>query len=583
MRKKLLSMFLASAMVVSMAACGSSGSTSGTTPDAAPADTQTEAAAPAATETKEEVAPVEEAAPAEEAAASELVDGKFADTRSITVEIYDRGNDGGSDPENNMYTDFIKKGMLEEHNVDVTFKKVPRWTETDDINNLLAAGEAPDICVTYSYPTILTYADMGGVIDLAPLLEQYQSELPNLWAWLGDQNIYWDKDPKTGTVWAVEGRRAEQSRIVTFVRQDWLDKLGLSAPTTTQEFEDMLVAFKDNADTLLGADAAKMVPFSISKDIGWRAANIITAQMDPNITDKDYYINGFDDRMLTEPDTKEAIRMLNKWYNAGLMWKDFALQQDDTVEDDMIKAGYVGAFQHNWDMPFRSGDDSYNANLARNVGPDAKFVAIDPFTNSAGKHAKWLYSPAGDRKSFFPTTNDEPLASLLYLDYISRPDVIKYLQAGDEGVTHEVLESGAIQIIAAEGDAIQNSGKNIDYTITCNGTWFGDADLAALSLAYGYAGIDPELVSQADKCAHTDGLTPKNVNVGTIEAEAGVGDTLSQKRNEVYDNAVVASEADFDSVWDSYIADYLSSGGQAIMDERAEKWAEYFGDATMLP
>ena len=51
----------------------------------------------------------------------------------------------------------------------------------------------------------------------------------------------------------------------------------------------------------------------------------------------------------------------------------------------------------------------------------------------------------------------------------------------------------------------------------------------------------------------------------------------------MFDNAVVASEADFDSVWDSYMADYLSAGGQAIMDERAEKWAEYFGDSDMLP
>ncbi len=570
MKKKILSILLAGTMVASLAACGGASGGQAEAPAPAPA-----AEAPAAETKAEEPAPE---------AAAEFENGKFAETRKITVEIYDRGNDGGSDPENNMYTEYIRNGMLEEHNVEVTFKKVPRWTETEDINNLLAAGEAPDICVTYSYPTILTYAEMGGIIDLAPLLEQYKSELPNLWAWLGDQNIYWDKDPKTGTVWAVEGRRAEQQRIVTFVRQDWLDKLGLAAPTTTQEFEDMLIAFRDNAETLLGADASKMIPFSTSYDIGWRAANIITAQMDPNITDRDYYINGFDDRMVTQPQTKEAIRLLNKWYNADLMWKDFALYgSGDTTEDDMIKAGYVGSFQHNWDYVFRNGEDSINSNLRRNVGEDAKFVAVDPFTNSEGKHAKWLYSPAGDRKSFFPITNQEPLASLLYLDYISRPDVIKYLQAGDEGVTHEVLESGAIQIIAATGDAIQNSGKNIDYTITCNGTCFGDPELAALSLAYGYADADPELVSQADEFSRTDGLTPKNVNVGTIEAEAGVGDTLSSKRDQVYDNAVVASEADFDSVWDSQIADYLSSGGQAIMDERAEKWEEYFGDATMLP
>ena len=576
MKKKVLSMFLASAMALSVVACGSSNG--GTTTDTQTASTD---AAPkqetTTTETKTETA-------AEPEVASELTDGKFAETRQITVEIYDRGNDGGSDPENNMYTEFIKKGMLEEHNVEVTFKKVPRWTEVDDINNLLAAGEAPDICVTYSYPTVLTYAQMGGVIDLSEMIETYKADLPNLWGWLGDTNMLWDKDPKTGTVWAIEGKRAEQQRIVTFVRQDWLDKLGLKAPTTTQEFEDMLVAFKDNADTLLGKDASKLVPFSTSYDIGWRASNLITSFMDPAISDKEYYINGFDDRMVTQTSTKEAVRLLNKWYNAGLMWDDFALYgSGDTTEDDMIKAGYVGAFQHNWDYVFRNGEDSINSNLKRNVGEDAKFVPVDCFQNSAGKYSKWLYSSAGDRKLFFPTTNTEPLASLLYLDFISKPETIKYLQAGDEGVTHEVLDSGAIQIIAATGDAIQNSGKNIDYTITCNGTYFGDEKLAALSLSYGYADADPELVSQADVIARADGLSPKNVNVGEITAEAGVGDTLSAKRDQIYDNAVVAAEADFDSTWDSFMADYLSAGGQAIMDERAEKWAEFFGDATMLP
>jgi len=573
MKKKVLSMFLASAMALSIVACGSSDG--GATTETPAATTET----PAATTETQAEAPA-----AEPETASELTDGKFADTRKITVEIYDRGNDGGSDPENNMYTEYIKKGMLEEHNVEVTFKKVPRWTEVDDINNLLAAGEAPDICVTYSYPTVLTYAQMGGVIDLQDLIEQYKADTPNLWNWLGEQNMLWDKDPKTGEVWALEGRRAEQQRIVTFVRQDWLDKLSLKAPTTTQEFEDMLVAFRDNADTLLGSDASKMVPFSTSYDIGWRASNIITSFMDPKITDKEYYVNGFDDRAVTQASTKDAVKLLNKWYNDGLMWKDFALYgSGDTTEDDMIKAGYVGAFQHNWDYVFRNGEDSINSNLQRNVGPDAKFVAVDCFQNADGKYAKWLYSSAGDRKLFFPTTNTEPLASLLYLDFISKPETIKYLQAGDEGVTHEVLESGAIQIIAAEGDAIQNSGKNIDYTITCNGTYFGDQKLADLSIAYGYAGQDPELVSAADKISKADGLEPKNVNVGVVESEAGVGDTLSAKRDQVYDQAVVASTADFDSVWEAGLADYLSAGGQAIIDERTAKWDEYFPGTDMLP
>lgn len=514
----------------------------------------------------------------------ELVDGKFPETRSITVEVYDRGNDGGSDPENNMYTEYIKKGMLEKYNVEVKFQAVPRWTEVEELNNLLAAGDAPDVCVTYSYPTVLTYAQMGGVQDLSSYVEQYKDLLPNLFGWLGDSNMYWDKDPKTGTLWALEGRRAEQQRIVTYVRKDWLDKLGLKEPTTTEEFEAMLVAFEENADTLLGKDAKQMIPFELTYDVGWTAANIITSFQDANITDKEYYINGFDDRALTQSGTKEAVRLLNKWYNMGLLWDEFALYKSgDSTGDDLIKAGYVGSIMVNWDQPFRNGDDSFIANLKRLSGEDACYVPVDCFQNNAGKYAKYLYSPAGDRKIFFPSTNDEQLASLLYLDFISSPETIRFLQMGEEGVTHEVLESGAIKIIDSTGDAIQNSGKNIDYTITCNGVNFGDAELATLSINYGYSGIDPELVGKANDSAMRDGIEPKNVNVGVIEAEAGIGDILSEKRNQIYDMAVVAKEDEFDALWDQMMQEYLDMGGQAIIDERTAKWNEYFGDATMLP
>ena len=560
MKKKILSVLLACTMVASLAACGGSG--------------KIDSESASINESK-----VEEA----KQAGADFENGKFKETKKIVVEIYDRGNDGGSDPENNLYTDYIKKGMLEDHNVEVTFKKVPRWTEVDEINNLLAAGTAPDVCVTYSYPTIQTYANMGGVIDLAPYVETYKNDLPNLWNWLGDTNINWDKDPKTGTLWCVEAKLAVSNRVITFVRQDWLDKLGLKAPTTKAEFESMLVAFKDNASTLLGADASKMVPYSVSYDVGWRAATLIESFLDPNMSDKEYYINGFDDRKLTENGTKEGVRLLNKWYNMGLMWNDFAQYgSGDSTEDDMMKAGFVGAFTHNWDYPYRNGDDSINANLQRNVGPNAKFVAIDPFEDKNGTHTKFVSGPI-DRKVFFPATNNEPLASLLYLDWISDPEHIQYLQIGDEGVTHETQSDGAIKVIAASGNAIMNSGMNIDYTITVNGLKLMTEELTNKSRALNYPGIPAADVVNSHNIANTDLRVGKNVNVGAIEAEEGIGDTLSSKRDIAYDKAVVASVADFDKVWDEYMADYLSAGGQAIMDERTAKWAEYFGDADMLP
>ncbi len=515
---------------------------------------------------------------------TEFKDGKFVEPVTITVEVYDRGNDGGSDPTDNMYTDFIKKGMKDTYNVDVEFVAVSRWEEVQQINNLLAGGTAPDICLTYDYPTIQTYAGMEGVLELNQYLEQYKDQLPNLYNWLGDTNIYWDQDPNTGELWAIEGKRADIKRINTFVRQDWLDKLNMKAPTTKAEFEKMLIAFQDNAEVLLGDDADKMIPFSVSYDVGWRAANIIESFIDPAMTDKEFYVNGFDDRMYTQNGTKEAIRLLNKWYNDGLMWDDFALYgSGDTTEDDMIKAGYVGAFMHNWDYPFRNGEDSIQANLKRIVGEDAAFVAIDCFENSDGEYAKRAYSSAGDRKIFFPATNDEPLASLLYLDWISTPENIQYLQIGDEGVTHTKLAGGGVSIIPATGDAIQNSGQNIDLTITCNGLNLINPEDTAKSAAYNYAGVDPSYVQTSIEVALNDAITVKNVNVGAISAEEGMGTSLGDKRDIAFDKSVIASPADFDKVWDENMSDYLKAGGQKIMDERKEKWEATFGDSDMLP
>ncbi len=511
---------------------------------------------------------------------SEIVDGKFKETKHITVEVYDRGNDGGSDPTNNMYTEYIKKGMLEDHNVDVDFVAVPRWTETEEINNLLAAGTAPDVCLTYSYPTIQTYANMGGVLDLKPMLDEHGDELKNLNDWLGDTNIYWDLDMQTNNLWAIEGKRANARRIITYMRKDWLDKLGLEEPTNKDEFYKCICAFRDNAKELLGDDADKMVPFSISYDVGWRAALLIESEMDPDITDKEFYVNGFDDRKLLQNGTKEAIKTLNKWYHENLLWNDFALYSaGDSTEDDMMKAGYVGAFQHNWDYPFRNGDDSIQANLKRMVGEDAKYVAVDCFENSKGDTLKFVDSTAGDRKIFFPATNKEPLASLMYLDWISAPEHIQYLQTGEKGVTYNELDDGAIEVIAAEGDAIMNSGNNTDYTITCNGLHLDTEEKTLLSTAHSYSPCDPADVEQAIEYSEKDMKHGVNVKTPEIKSETGMSETLGAKRDVIYDTAIVADPAEFDKVWDDGIADYLSAGGQAIIDERKSAFESVYGSS----
>ena len=516
-------------------------------------------------------------------AEDDFVDGKFTTPHKITVEIFERPNDGNSDVTSNPFATYIKEGMLERYNVEVEFKPEGRWDEANDIPNLLADGKAADVSYTYNSGAVIAYSAMTdangnpGIIDLTPYLEQYKDQLGDLIALLGgEEYLYYDKDPQSGATYMIEAIKPDLARITTFIRKDWLDALELAVPTTEKEFYNCLVAFRDNAEKLLGADASKMVPYSTSTDIGWRNDLLSISKVPEDITDEALFVYGYDDRHLLYPGYKEGIRVLNKWYNEGLVWKDFGEHTDATDEDNMMKAGYVGAFMHNWDYPYRNGEDSIANNLKRNVGENAEYIPIDCFKNDAGITRKYVGSPVGsDRKVFLPSTNKEVLASLLYINFISSQDVITFLQTGKEGVNYELTPEGAYKNLGATGEWIMNSGMNIDYTMTLNGYHLGDATDATRALAY--PGIEPEMVTLANEYGYSNYRIAKHFNVGVVESETEVGGSLTSKRDELLTKAVTASVEDFDKVYDQYMADYMSIGGEDIINERIEKLQEIYG------
>jgi putative aldouronate transport system substrate-binding protein len=534
------------------------------------------------------------AAPAAPAAASSPYEAygmdanrRFIETRDITVEVYNRMNDGGSDPANNHYTQWVQEKLLADHNINLTYMPVGRWTEVEDINNLLAAGDAPDVVVTYDLATINNYASQDAVINLAEYFEDANAPelFPNLYEFLGEDVIFFQQQP-TGELWNLEGKRVEFARTSTFVREDWVAALGMELPTNVDEFEAMLVAFRDNADVLLGDDADQMIPMMLTYDVGWGASTLIDSFYPDEINDRNTYIYGFDDRgVLRGEPFKNAIKLLNKWYNMDLIWKDFPLygRDDTTTASNLTKAGFVGASVDNWDNLYRGGEDSPQYRIQQAYGDEAAYIAVDTFLNEAGAYRKGSTYPGGtDRKVLFPYTNDEPMASLIFLDWLHDFDNLHYLQIGDEGVTHNVMDDGAIQTISATGEMIQNRPQNIDMTLLCNGLYFPDPEDVAKSLAYNYANVAPEYIVRSRSIAMNDARLSRPVVLGFVEAEEGFGAVLQDKRETFLPAAVVAAEADFDRIFDAGVQDVLDSFGQASIDERTEKWEAAYGDATVL-
>ena len=483
----------------------------------------------------------------------------------ITVEIFDRGTDGGkTDPANNFYTDWIKEKVKEELNIGVTFVPVSRWEETEQLNNLMAANTAPDVCLTYSGDLIANYRDLGGLADLAPYID---SHLPDLKAFLGPDPavpghdlIYRNMDTETGAVYSIPARRMNVAQIGTFIRKDWLDKLGLPLPTTTEEFYEALVAFKEQDPGGVGKD--KVVPFTMTSDIRWRAATLIESFIDPNLSDKDRWINTVVDRYYLLPGYKEGVRFLNKMYNEGLIDNQFALYKDDTDSDNLIKMGVAGAFIHNWDQPYRETPGLLK-DLQENV-PEAEIVSIDPFQNANGVTEKSLYDVAGVN-FFVPASSKNVEAALRYINWLSKFENRYFLQIGEEGVTHEMVD-GIPKIIAAEGEKIMNSQQNIDYTIMINGLDVGDEEKNAKALAFSYP-VEPDLIVKAYEDATRNGRSAIVIPV-ILSAAGPYTQTLIDKGNELMAKSVTAAPEDFDKVWDRYRR-VAASGAQEIIDERA--------------
>ena len=115
----------------------------------------------------------------------------------------------------------------------------------------------------------------------------------------------------------------------------------------------------------------------------------------------------------------------------------------------------------------------------------------------------------------------------------------------------------------------QASLNNIDFTMTCNGQYLGEYTEA--SFGYGYAPVEPAVVEQAYAIAMNGGRVPAHFILPAIEAEVGIGTTLTTERDSFLNKAVTAAVEDFDKVYDEGVENYMSIGGEAIMEERAEK------------
>lgn len=118
-----------------------------------------------------------------------------------------------------------------------TFKVTwaPNSSYDDKVNVVLASDNVPELLATGKTPNFIRSAQAGAFWDLTDKLKNYpelQTDNPKI-----QQNA-----SINGKVYGLYKLRDPMREAVS-VRKDWLDKLGLSMPKTTQDFYDIAKAF----------------------------------------------------------------------------------------------------------------------------------------------------------------------------------------------------------------------------------------------------------------------------------------------------------------------------------------------------
>jgi putative aldouronate transport system substrate-binding protein len=263
------------------------------------------------------------------------------------------------------------------------------------------------------------------------------------------------------------------------------------------------------------------------------------------------------------------VRFLNKMYNAGLIHRDFPLNNTSSAQTDLIKSGVVGSFSQNWDQIFREGD-AILTDLKKNV-PSAEMVPVDCMTSADGVTRKAAYDAAGVF-FFIPKSSKNPDAAMRYINWLSKYENYHFIQTGPEGVAHTIVD-GIPKLNPAAGDGwIQNSAQNIDYTIMMNGLFLQTEEESIRAIAAGYPWPAAQ-VSTAYNIATTNARPAIVVSTTTpLTAEGPLNQTLVDKGVVIFVEAITAPANRFDAVHDAGVADWKASGADAVTAERRAKY-----------
>ena len=328
----------------------------------------------------------------------------------------------------------------------ITFEFV-EYADSNAASLMWASRDYPDVVFGSSGDTRLADASEAG--DVYPL-EEYLDYAPNWKAYLEENPAV--KASITfpdGHIWslpAIHDRPLYEMRDLWLINKDWLDEVGMDVPTTTDEFYEVLKAFKDNAGK--GAIPEGAVPYYLNGITTQISGGLdLICSFGVRVNGESTFATISDDGKIefnfVNPDIKEPMEYIHKLVSEGLISQDGFTDGSTTTMTKLrgSEPPLVGCYH------------AYVGNI------NANEVIVNPLDSGNGKKPIIRAQTSTLQRNKFSifTTCKYPEIAMRLADVIAEPDWSVYCQLGEYPTYVEKRDDGTYFAKEIKGEWIMQA------------------------------------------------------------------------------------------------------------------------------
>lgn len=282
--------------------------------------------------------------------------GRYEDTVTYTLGKMTGSNRSnlpdGDTYENNAYTRYLKK-KLNIQNKDV-FEVAEELDFLETVTLSVINDEMPDIMIVNDVDLLQSLVDEDKIEDLTTAYEQCASgRIKEIYASYGEgmlDNVTFD-----GKLMALPETNIDDGPNLFWVRQDWMEVLGLSAPKTLKDVEEVVRSFIQNDPGENGP--GKTVGIACEENVIGEGEYNFEYQLNTIFSSRQSFPKKWVRNQQGEVEygsvsrgTRDALEMIRRWYREGIIDRNFLLRGNENIVN-MIVNGQCGAFFGPWWAP----------------------------------------------------------------------------------------------------------------------------------------------------------------------------------------------------------------------------------------